>query len=750
MINSFFNNMTFSIAFIYMGMKLKEYLVRKNKGSFIWKWTLPILTGLMATFIMFDHFQYKQLILDLRFMPIYLLSYVGGWQLGIIAGILPAFYRLYLGGSMVWFGIIVDLIVPIIIGGLFANQKSSFPVFTRIDLKKIFGGFGLTYFIRAIAMMNVIDSYGDILVKLVINQFFSSAIILFAMVLMVNDFNSKQLSKRELEKSEDRYRTLVEILPVPISVHKEDEVIYANQAAVDTIGGLDKDSIIGTSIYEYIYPECRAKARTRINKVQRGETVDFKEQKFIRSDGKVIDTEVKVVRTKYMGQEALISVFKDISERKKNEKKMEHMALHDALTGLPNRYLLDDYLKKYLARAKRNEYKLGIMFIDLDRLKRINDTLGHDIGDKVLKQVAQRLGESMRENDVICRQGGDEFIIVLDQVEGENHITKVGDRILDHLSEPYIINDIEVYATPSIGISIYPDDGMDGDELVKMADMAMYHAKKNGGNDYQFYSEELNTKNERRLKLESRLVDALEYQEFILHYQPQIDLQSSNVVGVEALIRWQHPELGLVPPNEFIYLAEETGLIIPLGNWVLKEACRQNMRWQKKGFAPVSMAVNVSAYQLQNKNFVTNVKQVLEETGMEAKYLELEITENTMCDMKKANDVISQLKKIGVKVSIDDFGTGYSVLNILSNISFDKLKIDKSFIAQLSSSSNMEELVKTIIQMGKTLSFNVIAEGVEDDKQIEFLKDNMCNLGQGYFFSRPVQASDLDKIFQKS
>ena len=429
---------------------------------------------------------------------------------------------------------------------------------------------------------------------------------------------------------------------------------------------------------------------------------------------------------------------------------MEHMALHDALTGLPNRYLLDDYLKKYLARAKRNEYKLGIMFIDLDRLKRINDTLGHDIGDKVLKQVAQRLGESMRENDVICRQGGDEFIIVLDQVEGENHITKVGDRILDHLSEPYIINDIEVYATPSIGISIYPDDGMDGDELVKMADMAMYHAKKNGGNDYQFYSEELNTKNERRLKLESRLVDALEYQEFILHYQPQIDLQSSNVVGVEALIRWQHPELGLVPPNEFIYLAEETGLIIPLGNWVLKEACRQNMRWQKKGFAPVSMAVNVSAYQLQNKNFVTNVKQVLEETGMEAKYLELEITENTMCDMKKANDVISQLKKIGVRVSIDDFGTGYSVLNILSNISFDKLKIDKSFIAQLSSSSNMEELVKTIIQMGKTLSFNVIAEGVEDDKQIEFLKDKMCNLGQGYFFSRPVQASDLDKIFQKS
>ncbi len=443
-----------------------------------------------------------------------------------------------------------------------------------------------------------------------------------------------------------------------------------------------------------------------------------------------------------------VLVFHDVSYKRNLMKELAHQAHHDALTGLPNRLQFNEFLKQALARAKRKQGKLAVMFLDLDRFKLINDTMGHNHGDLLLKDVAERIHQTLREGDTIARQGGDEFLVLLPEIRDEQEVVSVCERILGVFVHPIILDGDEVYMSTSIGISIFPNDGIKMESLVKQADTAMYYAKEQGRNNYQFFTPGLNIKANQRLSTENSLRKALALGDFILHYQPQIDVESGCIVGLEALIRWNSAE-GIVPPFSFIPIAEETGLIVPIGEWVLRTACAQNKAWQVHGYANLRMAVNISARQFREPNFIEMVEQILDETGLDPQWLELEITESIAMEKGDASvEMLSRFKNLGVRISIDDFGTGFSSLNYLKRMPIDTLKIDQSFINDISTGENGEEVVTAIIQLAKNLHIKVIAEGVETNIQRTFLKDKQCNEMQGFLFSKAVTPEEVEKLFR--
>jgi diguanylate cyclase (GGDEF)-like protein len=419
------------------------------------------------------------------------------------------------------------------------------------------------------------------------------------------------------------------------------------------------------------------------------------------------------------------------------------MAFYDSLTGLPNRNQFRNHLNKVL--TKQEDKMLAVLFLDLDRFKIINDTKGHTVGDFILQKVANRLSETVKGEGVVSRQGGDEFIILLEEIDKEN-VIHVAQKILTEFSNPFEVNDQEFFVTPSIGISLYPADGEDVETLIKNADTAMYQAKERGKNNFQFYSSNLNGISIRKMELENGLRKALEKNQLMLHYQPQVSLTTGELVGIEALIRWQHPERGLIPPSEFIPLAEETGLIVPIGKWVLREACKQRKAWETIGFHGFPIAVNVSVRQFEDDDLIEYIAALLAEIGLDGIRLELEITESIMQNLENSTIILNQLKELGVLLSIDDFGTGYSSLSYLKHLPIDKIKIDKSFVDDIICHSNQGIMVKTIIDMGLNLNFAVIAEGIETDEQLRFLKENECKIGQGYFFSKPIPADQMDEF----
>ena len=443
-----------------------------------------------------------------------------------------------------------------------------------------------------------------------------------------------------------------------------------------------------------------------------------------------------------------VLVFRDVSYKRNHMKELAHQAQHDALTGLPNRLLFNEHLKHALARAKRKKSRLAVMFLDLDRFKLINDTMGHSLGDQLLHDVAERIRQTLREGDTVARQGGDEFLVLLPEIKDELEAALVAERILGLFTQPIILEGNEIYISTSIGISLYPNDASDLETLVKQADTAMYYAKEKGRNNCQFFTVGLNMKANERLSTENSLRKALARGEFVLHYQPQVGLESGAVVGLEALIRWNSVELGMVSPTSFIPIAEETGLIIPIGEWVLRTACTQNKQWQKQGFPPLRMAVNISARQFREPSFVKLVKGILQETELDPQWLELEITESIAMDNGDISlEMLSAFKEIGVRISIDDFGTGFSSLNYLRRMPIDTLKIDQSFIQDISTGENGEEVVTAIIQLAKNLHLKVIAEGVETNSQWSFLKDNLCDEMQGYLFSKAVPSKEAERLF---
>ncbi len=444
-----------------------------------------------------------------------------------------------------------------------------------------------------------------------------------------------------------------------------------------------------------------------------------------------------------------VAVFSDISQRKRSEERLQFLANHDALTRLPNRALLHEKGELAVVRAQRNQTKLAILFIDLDRFKIINDTLGHQTGDVLLQEVAKRLQSCLRESDVVARQGGDEFVVMIEDFADEQFLADVARKIMSVLSHPFVLMNQELYVTASIGISIFPDDGVDIFSLLKHADVAMYRAKENGKNTFHFYAADSNFHSVALLELENSLRRALERNEFVLHYQPKVDLRTQKIVGAEALLRWQHLDLGLLSPSQFIKLAEETGLVIDIGGWVLREACREAVAWQTLSEEPIRVAVNLSARQFRESNLNQHIAEALADSGLTPDCLELEITESMiMQNVEHAISLLQHFRALGTHVLIDDFGTGYSSLGYLKQFPIDSLKIDSSFVRDIPQDSDDMAITQAIIAMAHSLHIKVIAEGVENKEQLDFLKEQECDQIQGFIFSQPLPAQEFSLLLK--
>ena len=466
-----------------------------------------------------------------------------------------------------------------------------------------------------------------------------------------------------------------------------------------------------------------------------------------RKDGNIYPKllTISVVRN-YQGDiDFYIASFADLSEQKATEEKIRHVAHHDALTGLPNRLYLHISLEQAIAAARRENAEVALLFIDLDRFKIINDTLGHHVGDSLLVEVAQRLRKCVRESDLLARLGGDEFVVAISGDDAINIAAHVAEKILGSLSRPYHIAGNALHSTPSIGISLYPHDGDSIESLMKNADAAMYHAKSMGRNNFQFFSTEMTQSSSERLQLEDSLHRALEHGEFIVYYQPQADFASGRLVGAEALIRWRHPERGMISPLDFIPLAEENGMILPIGAWVLREVCRQLKAWRELGLTGLHVAVNLSPRQFHQDGLVENILGALREFDVPAAALELEITESSVMENPdEAVSLMNRLNQNGLSIAIDDFGTGYSSLSYLKRFPVSKLKIDRSFVMDIPGDANDTAIAIAVIQLARSLGLKTVAEGVETAEQRQFLSDQGCDLLQGYWYSRPLDAAGFE------
>jgi diguanylate cyclase (GGDEF)-like protein/PAS domain S-box-containing protein len=444
-----------------------------------------------------------------------------------------------------------------------------------------------------------------------------------------------------------------------------------------------------------------------------------------------------------------VMVFHDVTQAREMSQRMAHLAHHDYLTDLPNRLSFDDRLAQAMAAARRHKEQLAVLFVDVDRFKHINDSLGHAIGDELLLSIAGRLVGSVRGSDTVSRQGGDEFVILLSTIAHAQDAALIASKILTSLGKLHRVNEHDLQITVSVGIGVYPADGTDAETLVKNADIAMLNAKDNGRNNYQFFKPDMNEHALERQSLESGLRYALEQREFVLYYQPKMDLETQAITGAEALIRWRQPGRGIVLPEKFIPIAEQCGYIVPIGRWVLREACRQTQSWLDAGLAPNPVAINISAVELRSKNFARGVRAVLQETGLDPRYLEFELTETAlMQDPKSTVAVLKSLQDLGVRLALDDFGTGYSSLSYLKRFPIDALKIDKSFVRGLCTNAGDANIVSAVINMGKSFRIKVIAEGVETRLQFLKLQAQQCAEGQGYYFQAPVAGDEFAKLLK--
>ncbi|WP_297484488.1 EAL domain-containing protein [Ferrovum sp.] len=503
-----------------------------------------------------------------------------------------------------------------------------------------------------------------------------------------------------------------------------------------------------------LHPEDSISAREDAVRL-REQAVNLLEQEIITAETtqKTSDPHLKVLQQANANLViATIEAHKLAEQIQMSKTHLDHLAHHDGLTDLPNRMLLHDRLGQAIESARRRGRKLALLFMDVDRFKNINDSLGHGVGDQLLQSVAKRLVECVRHSDSVCRQGGDEFIILLAEIEHAEDAALSAQKVLTALAIPHRIDQHDLYISVSIGICIYPDDGSDATSLIKGADMAMYRTKENGGNDYTFFEQNMNTQAVKKLSTETDLQLALQRQEFVLYYQPKINLQSGEIVGVEALIRWRHPQHGLILPGQFIQIAEDCGLIVPIGAWVLREACKQAKAWQDSGFPPLPVAVNISAAQFRRKDFLESLARILKDTGLAARYLELELTESVlMLDENATVSMLKALKAMGAQLAIDDFGTGFSSLSYLKRFPIDTLKIDQSFMHDITKAmDNLDDaaLVTAVIGLGKSLNLCVIAEGVETHEQLVFLQNQGCSEGQGFYFSQPVSEKKMTTLLR--
>jgi diguanylate cyclase (GGDEF)-like protein/PAS domain S-box-containing protein len=566
---------------------------------------------------------------------------------------------------------------------------------------------------------------------------------------------------RDLQRQVAEFETLLEVIPIGIGIARDPACrrIEGNPYLTRLMGGTPRENM------SFSAPTGEVRPTSQL--YRDGQPLTPEElpmQRAAAQGAEVVDMEMDVVRdgekmATILGYAAplfdeggrprgAIGAYLDITERKRAEEQIKSLAYHDALTGLPNRRLFQDRLSVAVAQAHRSGQRLAVLYLDLDRFKPVNDSFGHSAGDRLIQDVAERLRTCLREGDTVARLGGDEFTLLLPGVSQVVDVARVAEKVLDTLRLPFQIEGREIFATASIGISLYPEDGRDVETLIKNADAAMYRAKQQGRDNYQLYAPALNATALERLALENDLRHALAKGELVIHYQPVVDLTTGRVQAMEALLRWRHPELGLLPPSEFISLAEVTGLIIPFGPWILRTACAQTHEWQEAGHAELGVAVNLSARQFQHPDLVAQVRRALEETKLEPAFLELEITESSAMHGEAAVHSLRELKALGVRITIDDFGTGYSSLSYLRRFPIDTLKIDRSFIADITHDPDDAAIATAVIALAHTLKLRVVAEGVETDEQVAFLSARRCDHAQGFLFGAPLPAEGSSGLLE--
>ncbi|CAH0300496.1 Cyclic di-GMP phosphodiesterase Gmr [Massilia sp. Bi118] len=577
------------------------------------------------------------------------------------------------------------------------------------------------------------------------------------LLLIGQDVTFRRQARQRLQESEEFFRLTFSQAAIGIALLSREGRFLRVNRKLSQIVGFSEIELLQRFFHQVTHPDELDEDKALMRRLVAGETRDARrESRYLCKDGRTVwvALSASTMREAASGQLRLIVAVQDISRRKEAEEALLRMATHDTLTGLPNRLLLQDRLAQAIAHAQRARRQVGVMFIDLDRFKHVNDSLGHEAGDQLIVEIARRLSAVLRESDTVARQGGDEFVVVLADLASSDDAALVAGKLLESLFEPLSLVGHEVFPSGSIGIAMYPGDGRDSEALLKAADSAMYRAKASGGKRYDFYADEMAAEAQAHLRIEHGLQRGLLRGEFVLHYQPQVDAVSGRIVGVEALVRWQPEGGAMVPPNDFIPLAEETGLIVPIGEWVLGEALRQQARFAALlGGAPPRMSVNMSARQFREQDVAGKVERLLQETGCEPSWLTLEITESVLMENPSAAAAtMARLSSMGVHLAVDDFGTGYSSLANLKRFPIHCLKIDRSFVSDIADGAGIDgddaAIVKAVIALAQSMKLEVIAEGVESAAQLDFLGAHGCKRMQGFYFSRPVTAEAVEELLK--
>jgi diguanylate cyclase (GGDEF)-like protein/PAS domain S-box-containing protein len=571
------------------------------------------------------------------------------------------------------------------------------------------------------------------------------------LLLIGQDVTFRRKARQRLQESEEFFRLTFNQAAVGIALIAADGRLLRVNRKMSQILGYSEVELLQRFFQQMTCEDDLPDELVLIKRLKAGEIGDYqREKRLLRRDGAQVWVSVNVSMMRDAnGNQRFISVVKDISRRKQAEEALVRLASHDALTGLPNRLLLQDRLAQAIVQAHRSGTEVAVMFIDLDRFKHVNDSLGHDAGDQMIVEIARRLAASLRESDTVARQGGDEFVVVLPALAGAQDASMVAEKLLENLSQPLVLCGQEVFPTGSIGLAMYPHDGADSATLLKSADNAMYRSKGKGGNHYSFYVPDMGAQAYHHLRMEGALQRALQRDEFLLHYQPVVDIGSGAVSGVEALLRWQPHGGPMVQPSDFIPLAEETGLIVPIGEWVLATAMAQQVTWRRQGLPPVRVSVNLSARQFLGQDVARQVAALLARTGCDPRYLTLEITESVLMENPAAAaETMARLAAMGVQLAIDDFGTGYSSLASLKRFPIHSLKIDRSFVSDLTRDADDAAIVNAVIALAHSMKLNVIAEGVETAEQLAFLSERGCDQMQGYCFSRPVEPQGIEALLR--
>ncbi|MBP1930212.1 bifunctional diguanylate cyclase/phosphodiesterase [Ammoniphilus resinae] len=568
-----------------------------------------------------------------------------------------------------------------------------------------------------------------------------------------NDISLRKGMEEEIRKSEEKYRLITENSSDLISIiDGEGNFLYVSPSHTFRLGHNLTD-LEASNLLQWVHVEDREIVAHGIQQISVTKKVSSQlEFRIQMRNGEYIyvETRISSILNESGYLQNFVLVMRDITERKESEQTIYHLAYHDSLTELPNRRLFMDRLRKEEKHAKRFQSQLAILFLDIDRFKYINDTWGHEIGDLILTETAQRIKKCIRSIDLVARLGGDEFTVMLTNLVSKKEVELIAGRIHASFKEPIKMGGQLYNISCSLGIAIFPLDGRNADELLKRADMALYAVKDQGRNGYSFFHSDMEESSLERILMENELRKAIELEQFHLDYQPKMDLSTGRLIGMEALVRWDHPELGRIAPNKFIPVAEDTGMIIPLGEWVLRRGCEQAIEWQQQGYSQLKLSVNLSVRQFYQPNLLDKIKEILKDTGLRPQWLELEVTESVFAVLDDAAAILQEMRDLGIHISVDDFGTGYSSFSYIKHLPIDTLKIDASFIRDIHQNKESQAIVKAILSIAQTLNLNVIAEGVETSEQLTILSEDGCSQGQGFLFSQPLSSQDFEQYLKNS